>query len=143
MTPEKNIPDLFGIDYQIERFYALQQRFLFFYLDLLEIERAYPVIADQHYVHIQNQIAALEGALLYNIERGSIKKEDPKSMHHLAEQLWFTAVFWPRQARVRGVVDSLAYMRQTLWRQILPYLTDQGKTQLDDILKSQSTQQFI
>lgn len=140
-APKKNTPDLYQLDHQIERFYNLQQRFLFFYLDLLDIERAYPIIAERHYIHIQNQITALEMGLIYNIERGIIKENEPAITHHVAEQIWFTAVFWPRQARVRGLEDSLDYMRQTIWRQILPYLTNKGKKELD-ILILESTQQL-
>lgn len=140
--PDKNTPDSYKLDHQIKSFYNLQQRFLFFYLDLLEIERAYPVIAEQHYVHIQLQIKSLETGLAYNIHRGTIKEKDPATIKHLAEQIWFTAVFWPRQARVRGLEDSLEDMRETIWRQILPYLTNKGVEEVNEILQLESTQQL-
>ena len=75
--PDQNTPDSFKLDDQIKDFYKLQQRFLFFYLDLLEIERAYPVIAEQHYIHIQNQIKALETGLNFNIGRGCLLYTSP------------------------------------------------------------------
>ncbi len=140
--PDQNTPDSFKLDYQIKSFYKLQQRFLFFYLDLLEIERAYPVIAEQHYVHIQNQIKSLETGLNYNISRGIIEDKDSGTIQHLAQQIWITAVFWPRQARVRGLEDSLDDMRQTIWRQILPYLTVKGAKEVNEILNLESTQQL-
>ena len=140
--PDQNTPDSFKLDDQIKDFYKLQQRFLFFYLDLLEIERAYPVIAEQHYIHIQNQIKALETGLNFNIGRGIIAEIDALTTQHLAQQIWMTAVFWPRQARVRGLEDSLEDMRQTIWRQISPYLTSTGIKEVNEILKLESTQQL-
>lgn len=124
-----NKPDLLQIDEQIERFYDLQQRFLFFYLDLLEIERAYKVIAEKHYVHINRQITALHAALYYNQEIGLLKdNEDHNYLWFLAEQLWFTAVFWPRQLRVRGLEDNLTNLKNAIWHQIYPHLTAKGKS---------------
>ena len=140
--PDQNTPDSFKLDDQIKDFYKLQQRFLFFYLDLLEIERAYPVIAEQHYIHIQNQIKALETGLNFNIGRGIIAEIDALTTQHLAQQIWMTAVFWPRQARVRGLEDSLEDMRQTIWRQISPYLTSTGIKEVNEMLKLESTQQL-
>ena len=67
---EINRPDLFQLDEQIKAFYKLQRRYLFFYLDLLEIERAYPNIARRHQDHIRNQINTLIIGLKYNVESG-------------------------------------------------------------------------
>jgi len=44
----------------------------------------------------------------------------------LAQQLWFTAVFWPKQCRVRGIADRLEDLRESLWSQIIPHLTPAG-----------------
>ncbi len=135
-NPEENKPDLVVFDNQIRAFYKLQQRFLFFYLDLLEIERSYEVIAQKHYAHINNQIDSLEAGLKYNQGLGNLKNnDDMKTLRFLAEQLWFTAVFWPRQIRVRGIDDNLTNLREALWQQIGPHLTSKGKNKVKLLLK--------
>lgn len=115
---------------RITNFYYLQQRFLFFYLDLLEIERTYPKIAEKHHDHIKNQIDNLRSNLESSHSSGILKDPfDKESFQYLAEQIWFSAVFWPRQVRVRGINDSLEAFQKTLWRQIIPYLTKKGELQ--------------
>ncbi len=130
-APEKNIPSLLDIDEQITQFYNLQQRFLFFYLDLLEIERSYQKIAQRHYKHIENQISSIQSSLQYNESLGYLQHSiSAKTYHMLAKQLWFTAVFWPKQCRVRGIPDRLEDMRESLWSQIQPFLTAEGRSYL-------------
>jgi len=130
-APDKNMATLSRIDEQITRFYDLQQRFLFFYLDLLEIERSYQSIAQRHFKHIENQIYAISYSLEHNESLGYLQKPDKHfPFRLLAQQLWFTAVFWPEQCRVRGIKDNLEDMRLTLWSQIQPYLTQEGREYL-------------
>jgi len=130
-APSKNLATLVSIDDQITRFYNLQQRFLFFYLDLLEIERSYQKIAKRHFAHIENQITSINFSLDHNYSLGYLQKQDKNdSLKLLAQQLWFTAVFWPKQCRVRGVEDRLDDLRKTLWSQIFPHLTVEGKEYL-------------
>lgn len=122
--------DLLLSQEQIGNFYWLQQRFLFFYLDLLEIERAYPKIAKKHHDHIKNQIANLLGNLESSHSLGVLQDPfDDQSFQYLAEQIWFSAVFWPRQVRVRGIDDNIEAFQNTLWRQIIPFLTRKGQNQ--------------
>ena len=91
-------PDLIQIDQQIDAFHQFQQRFLFFYLDILEIERAYPQIARKHQTHIKGQIGALQQSLEHNKDLGFLHQPgEPFTFWDLAEQLWFTAVFWHRR----------------------------------------------
>jgi len=135
--PSQNLATLVGIDDQISSFYDLQQRFLFFYLDLQEIERSYQEIAQRHFVHIDNQIKAINHSLDHNEALGYLRKcEGQESFYHLAQQLWFTAVFWPKQCRVRGVEDRLEDMRDALWSQILPLLTKKGRKDLNEMKKA-------
>lgn len=131
-APDNNTATLVGLDSQITQFYQLQQRFLFLYLDLLEIERSYEKIARRHYQHIENQISSINNALDYNESLGYLEKSERENTYHLlAQQLWFTAVFWPKQCRVRGIEDRFEDMRESLWSQIIPYLTKRGKSYLE------------
>ena len=136
-----NQPDLFQLDEQMQSFYQLQQRFLFFYLDLLEIERSYESIAEKHYKHIKVQISAIKSGLEYNVRQGSLRKvEDQATYEWLAQQIWFTAVFWPQQIKVRGIENNPENLRQVLWYQIKPFLSTSGSSQVKSILDFQKSQ---
>ncbi len=135
-SEHSNQHSLFQLDDQIRAFYDVQQRFLFFYLDLLEIERSYDSIAEQHYDHIKQQISAIKSGLDFNVDDGFLKKDGDNSTYFwLAQQLWFSAVFWPQQIRVRGIGDHPENMRKLLWYQIKPFLTVKGYALLESILE--------
>lgn len=138
--PHENISTLLSIDRQITHFYGLQQRFLFFYMDLLEIERSYKKIAQRHFKHIDRQITSIKFSLTYNVTTGILTEQDDNTYLMLAQQLWFTAVFWPKQCLVRGIPDRIEDLRRSIWSQIIPFLTQEGKDYLQEkvIMKENS-----
>jgi len=124
------------IHQQIDAFYSLQQRFLFFYLDLLDIQRSYPALAEEHYVHVQKQITIIYHNLSNNVERGVLKNGEKEGYQLLAQQIWSTAVFWPSQSRVRGVDEGVDQLHAIMWQLIKPYLTEKGEKQLSALVQS-------
>ena len=132
-TPDKNRPSLVGLNHQMDQFFQLQQRFLFFYLDLLEIERAYQEIAQRHFRHIERQINAIHQSLAYNSNMEYLRKREESNYRYLAEQIWFTAVFWPKQCLVRGIENQPEEMKKTIWHQIKPFLTEKGMEEFKNL----------
>ncbi len=132
VTPQEEIfADLHMIDIQAGAFYNFQKQFQFFYLDLLEIERAFPTIATAHYIHIEKQISRLLSVLIYNVGHGSlIKYRTQKVYNHLARQLWMTSVYWMSQSMIRGQKHKMQDLKDALWYQIYPHLTNKGLSEL-------------
>ncbi|MGB1242616.1 MAG: TetR/AcrR family transcriptional regulator [Chitinophagales bacterium] len=126
----QNFEDLKEMDLQLRAFYQFQQVYRFFYLDLLELGRAYPVLAKRHEKHIEEQIEGLYEYFLFNISIGTIANHSPKTYHALAKQLWMTVVFWSTQLAIRGVTSTEKEMVETAWLLLQPYLTPKGKLQL-------------
>lgn len=117
------------IDRRVRAFSQFQQRFRFFYLDLLDLERAYPAIAERHYVHIEGQIKGIYSLIIYNMEQGNFATlADMGIYERLAHQMWMTTVFWASQLAVRNKPDDEEGMVSAVWLLLSPYLTEQGRT---------------
>lgn len=130
----KVLSDLDKLNQQLSAFYGFQQRFKFFYLDLLEIERAFPNIAKKHYQHIEGQIQGLNKSFNYNVGIGNlVEQESPRIYQHLAQQFWMCSVFWLMQLAVRGKEGTVDDMTESAWMLVHPYATEKGKTEFENI----------
>lgn len=129
VSPETEIDSTFQtIDQQIQEFYKFQNKFRFFYLDLLEIERAFIPIAEKHYVHITNQINRLFLVLKSNENRQVLKSYQSDAVYkNLGQQIWMTSVYWMSQSMVRGLSDHVDDLRNAIWHQIYPHMTAEGR----------------
>ncbi len=131
------LSDLAEMDRQLRAFYEFQQRFQFFYLDLLEIERAFPEIAKKHHQHIEGQIKGLEKSFIYNTGTGYLKEqEDPRIYKHLGQQFWLSTVFWLMQLAVRGKAGTVDNMTEAAWLLVLPHTTEKGRNNFEKIFKT-------
>lgn len=141
ITKDYEILSDFGeMNLQLRDFYNFQQRFRFFYLDLLEIERAFPSIAKKHHQHIEGQINGLEKSFNYNVGLGYLVPQDsPITYQHLAQQFWLSTVFWLMQLAVRGKEGTVEQMTQAAWMLVYPYATDEGKTNFEEIFNTEKT----
>ena len=117
--------------------FHLQQQYVFFYLDTLEIIRAYPEIGGVHQQHINYQIAQLKNMLDFNVARGALVAE-PVTGHFekLAQQIWMTADYWLNQQIVRGEVEHLekTYLA-AIWTLLIPYFTTMGQQEYEQMLR--------
>jgi len=61
VTKEYNqVADLEAINNQLKGFHKFQERFRFFYLDLLEMGRAYPELAKHHHTYVAGHIEGIK-----------------------------------------------------------------------------------
>lgn len=129
----ENFENLKEMDLQLRAFHQFQQVYRFFYLDLLELGRAYPVLAKRHEAHIQRQIESLYQYFLFNISIGTMSDQHPKIYYALSKQLWMTVVFWATQLAIRGKKNTEEEMVEAAWLLLQPYLTSKGKLQLEKL----------
>ena len=120
--------DIGEMDRQLREFYRLQQRFRFLYLDLLELERAYPKLAARHFEHIEGQLEGLFKSFKHNVELGYLKPGEEEQYRHLARHFWMASAFWVFQIAVRGKKGSLKAFTTDVWSTVQPFLTDLGKS---------------
>lgn len=139
LLSEYRIVPLFdNIDRLIRLSFHLQQDYIFFYLDTLEIARAYPVVAAAHRQHITPQVAQLRTMLDFNVARGALCAEPlPGTFDQLAEQIWMTMDFWRYQRAVRaGDYEHENDYRRAVWALLIPYFTATGSMEYQQMLES-------
>ncbi len=116
------------IKQQLQGIFQLQKKFLFFYLDTLEVLRAYPAIKEKHQQHIAWQLQQIEWMFEFNIFRGSFNENAQEGQYKkLAWLFWITVDNW-MHARLISGLDHLNEedFLQDVWNLLLPYFTEEG-----------------
>lgn len=134
----RTVPLFDYMDRLFRHIFALQQRYIFYYLDALEISRAYPEIAAVRRQHLDWQITQLQYMLDFNVSRGAMIAEPLEGIYHkLAVQIWMNSELWPMQRTVRGMpVEELENYRMTLWALCYPYFTGVGQLEYQQMLNA-------
>ena len=130
LLAEYRIVPLFNyFDHLIRRSFDLQQVYIFFYLDTLEVIRAYESIAEVHRSHLDWQVKQLRNMLDFNASRGALIEEPMEGIFdRLSDQLWMTIDLWMTQEYIRGQRDpQLKEYREAVWSLMIPFFTEMGK----------------
>ena len=117
------------INQQLQGIFQLQKKYLFFYVDTLEVLRAYPVIKEKHQQHIAWQLQQIEWMFDLNIFRDSFKEPSQDGQYKkLAWLFWITVDNW-MHARLISGFDHLNEedFSQDVWNLLIPYFTEQGQ----------------
>lgn len=117
--------------------FHLQNNYVFFYLDTLEIERAYPSIAEIHRQYIKWQIEQLKSMLNFNSSRGALVPEPFEGLfEQLAIQIWMTTDLWKVQQKLRGKgVEEEGEYRTAVWSLLMPYFTKVGMLEYEQMME--------
>lgn len=115
--------------------FALQQEYLFFYLDTLEIMRAYEDIRREYRQMLDWQAQLMETMIRFNVARGAFQSEPAEGFFScLSAQFWMSADLWLyRQMICRQSAENYFGFRETLWALFLPICTDMGKKEFVQI----------
>ncbi len=122
------VPLFEDIQQQLIRLFLLQKKYRFFYLDTLEITRAYPAIKQKHAQHTKWKLQQIEFMLQFNISRGSFISPSPAQ--HLKETAWLFQTAIDTWMYSRNVLGS-DYLNQhdfltAIWSLLLPWCSDMG-----------------
>ncbi len=124
---------LMDFDNHLARYYHLLSNYSFYFIDLLELKRAYPKLYKKQDIYIQQIIQQIEYWFLANIERGMI--QSPIRAGHykiIAYTVWMIITFWMTQPIDRGLPEERERIfKEVVWSQILPYLTELGRLEFD------------
>lgn len=124
---------LIDFDNQLARYYHLLRSYSFYFLDLLELKRAYPKLYKKREIYIQKIILQIENWFILNIERGLVKKPiRPQHYKVIAHTIWMIITFWMTQPLDKGIPEEQERIfKEVVWSQVLPYLTDVGRLEFD------------
>lgn len=131
-------PTIANINAQLLPLLELYERYRFFYLDIMEVMRAYPDIAERHREHIANQIRYIRAIIDYSVGSGNMMAESRTGQYDsLAETVCLMLTFWLSHHAVRGKEGSFFNdAREAMWALVVPLLTEKGKGAFEGVLKS-------
>ena len=138
----KLIPSIANIHEQLIPLMELYKKYQFFYLDITEISRAYPEIADIQREHIKAQISYIKAILDYSVGSGNMVAE-PRAgyFQELSHAVWMILSFWLTQQLIRGDDgDFYEDARRSMWNLVFPLLTEKGRQKLSKIYEYQTVE---
>jgi len=130
-------PSIANINAQLLPLLELYERYRFFYLDIMEVMRAYPDIAERHREHIANQIRYIRAIIDYSVGSGNMLPESKRGQYDsLAETVCLMLTFWLSHHTVRGKEGSFFNdAREAMWALVVPLLTEKGRQAFEGVLK--------
>lgn len=135
LTDTSLSPIFANFDFFISSLFELQQKFAFFYLDMLEVIRANESLKSQQQEQIQWQQTQLTLLLQMHEARGVVNWQDSNiSMEETAQHLWRMMDFWLIMQKIEGqeTSDFDAY-RRSVWGVLKPFFTAQGTIEFDQL----------
>jgi AcrR family transcriptional regulator len=118
-----------NINQQLRSIFQLQKKYLFFYLDTLEVLRAYSAIKEKHHQHIAWQLQQIEWMFEFNIFRGSFKVPAQEGQYKKTAWLFLITIDNWIHARLISGLDHLNEedFLQDIWNLLAPYFTSEGE----------------
>ena len=117
-----------NFEFFIRETFDLQQTYIFFYLDTLELMRASRKLKENHQEHIQWQLEQLNLLIELNKARGVLNWEtEQEIVGFLSKQLWHAIDFWYTTQLIAG--ESISYFESyklNVWAVLQAHFTSQG-----------------
>lgn len=120
--------------------FQTQKKYLFFYIETVEVLRTHPAIKEKHQQHIAWQIKQIEWMCEANIFRGSFLQPVADSEYKkLAWMFWSMIHNW-MYARYTSGLDHLKEddFMQDIWGIMLPYMTEEARGELNMLCRNSS-----
>lgn len=125
----RTYPNLFDFDHQLNIYFQFLQKYPFYFIDIVELERNHSKIHKKRQQQICKMIAQLKSRMEYNIKRGIIVAQlDEQQIEHIAITIWSMITFWLQQNMIRKIncQDDIYCFKKMIWQQIRPHLTQKG-----------------
>ena len=138
-------PNLIDFDNQLSKYFSFIEKYPFYFLDFLEIERYYPEIQQKRLVHITKMISQIRKRFDFNQQRGVLAQEPKPGMYDdIAQTIWVLITFWLPQNLVRGKSSNpdSTYFKEMVWNQLYPYFTPEGKAEFEQLIVPILKKQF-
>jgi AcrR family transcriptional regulator len=129
------IPSILNIHQQLVPLLQLYERYRFLQQDILEVTRAYPLIAQAMQEHIKSQIKYIKAIIDYSVGSGNMQPEARLGQYQqLAETVWMIITFWLTQRELRDQKGNLYNQaRSAIWNLTIPLLTEKGMANFNKI----------
>ena len=133
----KNSTHLIDFDNRLIQLYHLMNRYSFYFLDALELQRSYPTLHLKRIEYIDILISEIESWLVLNVELDFVKPEDnPGDYFKIAEMIWFISAFWLTKNKIINKPDDNEIsFREAVWSQIIPYFSQKASVEYEVLIK--------
>ncbi len=143
VMPKNQYVTLFHFEEMFEKFYGIQQRYRFFFLDILFLMAEYPEIMKAYKLATSRRFEDARNLVDHFIASQRLIPEEVRVDYNIViRTLWMTSTFWSTgtsiidQKSIKEVEDSPL---QTLWGILLPYLTEKGYNEYLEIIQYNKT----
>ena len=130
-------PNLIDFDNQLNKYYAFLEKFPFYFIDALEIERNYPDIGYLRRLQVAKMIRQIRKRFDFNRQRGLMIEEPRKNLYNsVADTIWVLITFWMPQNLIRGGNHTLKpeEFKEMIWNQMYPYFTEKGIAEFEQLI---------
>ncbi|QRM90264.1 TetR family transcriptional regulator [Lacinutrix sp. WUR7] len=130
ILPENTYITLFHFEEMMLKFDDLQQRYAFFFNDIVHIIKTYPKIAKQYEASNLIRFKDARKLIDYYIETGRMQPENEFiDYNKTIYTVWMTSTFWQSQKlaiQTKDYTVNKCPSIEMLWSLFLPYLTAKG-----------------
>lgn len=130
-------PNLIDFDHQLTQYFDFLEKYPFYFIDLLEIERNYPDLPSPHRPYISKMISQIRKRFDYNQQRGLLIPESRPGLYDsTAQAIWVLITFWAPLNLLRGksAEASICRFKEAVWNQIYPLLTETGRIEFEQLI---------
>ncbi|MFC4723017.1 TetR/AcrR family transcriptional regulator [Geojedonia litorea] len=134
-----DFPYLIDFDNHLSNYYDLLKRYSFYFLDVLELERAYPKLHIKRIDYINKLILQFHNWMVLNCKKGILQSETyTNQFANSALTIWMIITFWLTQQKVRGnIAENEGAFKEVVWNQLLPLFTETALMEYEAIILPQ------
>jgi AcrR family transcriptional regulator len=139
LSDKKRFPYLIDFDNQLSNYYFFINKYAFYFLDLMELERSYPDLHIKRKQYIHKMIDQIHKWLLDNISKSILQEEIQEEQYrHTAKAIWMIITFWMTQQHVKGTHhQDEGEFKEVVWNQLVPIFTESGLMEFEAIILPQ------
>ncbi|MFT4566944.1 MAG: AcrR family transcriptional regulator [Saprospiraceae bacterium] len=139
VSQNKTFPYLIDFDNQLSNYFHSINKYAFYFLDVMELERCYPDLQEHRVDSIKKMIAQIHNWIIQNVENEIIRPSIIDGQYLItARGIWMTISFWMAQQKVFGNNESEeGLFKEDIWNQLLPLLTENGLLEFEAIILPQ------
>lgn len=139
ILPKNSYVTLFHFEEMMLKFHNLQQRYAFFFKEIVHITSVYPSISKQYEAISFARLKDARKLIGYYIESfRMVPESETVNYNQVVYNIWMTSTFWQSQNQIlKTKNDKINNFQpiEILWRILLPYLTEQGLAEYKQLKK--------
>ncbi|MUU77096.1 TetR/AcrR family transcriptional regulator [Winogradskyella endarachnes] len=139
ILPENTYITLFHFEEMMQKFDNLQQRYAFFFKEIVHISTVYPGISKQYEASNLVRFKDARKLIDYYIESGRMVPENQTiDYDKVIYTIWMISTFWQAQKQIMKTEQYKVNKRPSIeiqWNLLLPYLTEKGLNEYQELRK--------